>query len=141
MICVVEMVYHHIDNQTNNEIVRQFKDGKPFVAYFPTVNDPNHDRLYSQIQKKASKYKSIINKLAIPYIVAIFVDFMLDIDIQEMKTCLTSGNDPIFEHYKELSGVLQFEDGNLGAYKFSYIPNPNAKYDFSIHSGTLEFNT
>ena len=138
--CAIEMVYHHIDNKTNSEIVRQYKEGKKVFAYFPNVNDPDNYRLYSQIQIKASKYKYIINKLAIPYIVAIFIDFTLDIDISEMKTCLSTGNDPIFEHYKGLSGVLKFEEGNFEAYNFSYISNPNAEYKFSIPSGIININ-
>ena len=40
IIALVEMVYHHIDNKTNNYILAQRKAGKIAIGYWSNSNDP-----------------------------------------------------------------------------------------------------
>ena len=136
-IAIVEMAYHHIDNKTNKFIVDKLKAGNKAIAYFPQCNDPDNSRLYSTIQDKASIYRDLITELGIPYVVAVFIDFLVVIDIDELKKLLLSENEPLFNHYSNLSGVLHFEEDDRGSYKFTYIENPTAIRMINIPSGKL----
>jgi hypothetical protein len=132
---VVEMVYHHIDNKTNDDILAQRGAGKLAFGYFPHSNDPGFLRLYSHIQEKASKYKTLVAEIDVPYVVAVFMDFTAVIDVEETKDCLTSGDESLFGLYPDLSGVLHFEEYNRGSYHFSFIENPYALRKVDIPSG------
>lgn len=133
---VVEMVYHHLDRDTENDILAQRESRKIAIAYWPHSNDPGLIRLYSHIQEKASKYKNLVAEINIPYVVAIFIDFTAVIDVQETKDCLMSGDKPLFKEYPDLSGVLHFEEDN-GNYQFCFIENPYALRKITITSGYL----
>jgi hypothetical protein len=137
VVAIIEMVYHHIDNKTNDEIVTQCKEGKNVIGYWPNGNDPDHLRLYSHIQDKVSKYKDLVSELNLPYAVSVFLDFLAVIDIQEIKDCLMGGDEPLFKQYPELSGVLHFEDSNHGSYYFEFIKNPYALRKIDIQPGYL----
>ena len=77
---IVELVNHYIDNKTNGLINAKRNAGKIAIAYFPDGFDPEHNRLYSQIQDKASKYKYLVAELRCPYVVAVFMDFLANIE-------------------------------------------------------------
>ncbi len=135
VVAIVEMVYHHLDSGTEENICSQRQLGKSVIGYWPNSNDPNFLRLYSQIQEKASKYKTIITKIKIPLVVAVFMDFLSGVDVQETINCLTEGDDSLFKLYPDLSGVIHFEEANRGSYQFSYIENPFALRKIGIPSG------
>lgn len=137
VVAIVEIINHHIDNKTNDYILEQLKAGKKVVAYFPNGNDPRKNRLYQHIQDKASKYKDLVAQINVPYVVAVFIDFISVIDVQETKEILMSGDESLFRLYPYLSGVLQFEEANCGSYGFSFIENPYALHRISIPSGYL----
>ena len=134
---IVEMVYHHIDRGTEDNIISQKKAGKTVISYWPNGNDPDHQRLYSHIEQKAGKYKEIVTRLQVPYVVAVFVDFLAVIDDQEVKDYLMNGDAPLFTSYPDLSGVLHFEESNRGSYYFRFIENPFALRKIDIPSGYL----
>jgi hypothetical protein len=137
---VVEMVYHHIDNKTNDDILAQLKTEKNIVGYWPHSNDPGFLRLYSHIEEKASKYKELVADLQIPFVVAVFIDFLAVIDVQEVQDCLLTGEEPLFKSYPDLSGVLHFEESILGSYYFEFIENPYAIRKIEIPNGFLKTN-
>jgi hypothetical protein len=141
VVAIVEIVNHHIDNKTNDYILAQLKAGKKALGYFPNGNDPDHNHLYSHIQDKACKYKDLVAKINVPYVVAVFIDFIAVIDVQETKDCLMSGDEPLFKLYPDLSGVLHFEETNRGSYCFSFIENPYALRRIDIPSGYLMKNS
>ncbi len=134
---IVEMVYHHLDRDTENGILAQRKAGKVALGYFPHSNDLDFIRLYTHVKDKASRYKDLVSGLQVPYVVAVFIDFTAVIDVQETKDCLMSGDKPLFKLYPDLSGVLHFEESNCGSYHFSFIENPYALRKIDIPSGYL----
>lgn len=136
VIAIIEVINHHIDEKTNEPILEQFKAGKKAIAFFPNGNDPENKRLYLHIQDKANKYKDLVKGINVPYVVAVFMDFLTVIDDQETKECLMDGKEPLFRLYPDLSGVLHFEESN-GSYKFTYIENPFALRKITIPSGWL----
>lgn len=135
VIAILEIVNFHIDNKTNESIQAQVKEGKKVISYWPNANDPNYNRLYDSIRKKASKYKNLVSKRNIPYIVAVSIDNIAIIDVQDAKDCLLSGETPLFKLFPDLSGVLHFEEASLGSYCFTYIENPFATHKIIIPSG------
>jgi hypothetical protein len=78
-----------------------------------------------------------VTKINIPYIVAIFIDFLAIIDVQETKECLMGGENQLFMLYPDLSGVLQFDEVNGGLCYFTYLENPFAVRKIDIPSGYL----
>jgi hypothetical protein len=90
--------------------------------------------LYSNIQDKASKYKDLVAKIKVPYVVAVFIDFLTAIDVQETTDCLLRGDESLFKLYPDLSGVMHFEE-KQGTYCFYYIENPFALRRIDIPSG------
>lgn len=140
IIAIVEMVYHHIDNKTNENIVAQLKSGKKAIGYWPNGNDPDNNRLYSHIHQKTIKYKDLVAKIQVPYVVAIFIDFKAVTDVQELKDCMMKGDQPLFQEYPDLSGVLQFEEANHGSYNFWFVENPFALRKITIPSGVFRRN-
>jgi hypothetical protein len=137
-VSIIEMVAHHIDDETNTDIEAQLNSGRIFASYRPDGNDPDHNHLYSRILKKATGYKDLITELDVPYVVAIYFDFKAVIDVQETIDCLTSGEESLFKHCPYLSGVLHFEEANSGKYGFWFIENQHAFHKINIPSGYLE---
>jgi hypothetical protein len=134
---IVEMVYHHLDIDTRSDILAQREAGKMAIGYFPHSKDPKFLRLYSRVRKKASIYKKLVAEINVPYVVAVFMDFTVIVDVQETKECLMSGDESLFQLYPDLSGVLHFEESNCGSYYFSFIENPFALRKIDIPSGYL----
>jgi hypothetical protein len=138
VIAIVEMVYHHLDRDTEDDLLAQREAGKIALGYFPHSNDPEFLRLYSHVQEKVGVYKNIVAGINVPYVVAVFMDFTAVIDVQETKDCLMSGDEPLFKSYPDLSGVLHFEE-NGGSYYFTFIENPYAIRKIDIPSGYLQY--
>jgi hypothetical protein len=70
-------------------------------------------------------------------VVAIFIDFKAVIEPREVRDCLMNGDEPIFNRYPELSGVLYFCESNRGSYYFEFIENPYALRKIDIPTGYL----
>jgi hypothetical protein len=81
----------------------------------------------------------LVSELQLPYVVAVFIDFLAVIEVQEVKDCLMNGDEPLFKSYPDLSGVLYFEESNRGSYYFEFIENSYALRKMDIPSGYLEY--
>ena len=125
VIGIIELVNFHIDAVTENEIDKQI-DAKGTAVYWRDANKDNVSRLYDCIRNKARKYKSLLDKLGVPYIIAVFPEFQIVIDFkEELCPCLFDENTGLFKEYPEISGVLYFEEIG-GKYFFYYAVNPKA---------------
>jgi len=124
VIGIVELVNFHLDKNTENDIKRQIKV-KKLACYWRDEKINNVERLYNCIGDKADKYKSLVKKLCIPYVVAIFADFLAAVDFEEVKSCLFKKEKGLFSIYPEMSGTLFFYD-RARVYFFKYASNPNA---------------
>jgi hypothetical protein len=137
LFAIVENVSHHLDRANEDDIHAQREAGKVAIGYRPNRNDPEHLRLYSKIQEKASAYKEIVSEINIPYVVAVFIDLFPVIDVQEVIDCLMSGEESLFELYPDLSGLIYFKESNMGSYHFEFIDNPYGLRKIDIPSGYL----
>ena len=138
VVGIAELVNFHIDAVTESEIAKQIQ-AKGIAVYWQDENKDNVERLYYCIQDKMQQYQALINKLRVPYIIGIFLDFKVVVDSEELSACLYSNDTGLFQMYRHVSGVLYFEE-NAGQYLFRYEQNPNALRDllggsFSLGEG------
>jgi hypothetical protein len=124
IIGIVELTSFHIDKATENEIEEQMQT-RGIAAYWRDQNKDNVERLYHSIWRKASVYRSLIEKLKVPYVVGVFVECKAAVDFEEVCRCLFDEKNGLFDMYPELSGVLYFKE-SFGGYSFNYASNPSA---------------
>ena len=127
VVGIVELVNFHIDAVTESEIAKQIR-AKSIAVYWRDGNKNNVKRLYYCIRDKMQKYQALIVKLRVPYIVGIFLDFKVVVDLEELRDCLYRNGTGLFQMYRHVSGVLYFEE-DAGEYLFKYEQNPNALRD------------
>jgi len=133
MVGIVELVNFHIDAVTESEIAKQIQ-AKSII--WRDGNKNNVERLYYCIWDKMQKYQALIEKLRVPYIVGIFLDFKVVVDLEELRGCLYRNGTGLFQMYGYVSGVLYFEE-NAGQYLFRYEQNPDAQRKVELPSGVL----
>lgn len=94
-------------------------------------------RLYQAIQGKVDSYSQLVRDLGIPYVVAVFGDFLATIEIDELREVLYAAYEGgIFRYSQAIAGVLFFEERS-GTYGFQYLSNPNATAPFFNKDGIL----
>ena len=136
MVGIVELVNFHIDAVTESEIAKQIQAKSIIAVYWRDGNKNNVERLYYCIWDKMQKYQALIEKLRVPYIVGIFLDFKVVVDLEELRGCLYRNGTGLFQMYGYVSGVLYFEE-NAGQYLFRYEQNPDAQRKVELPSGVL----
>lgn len=122
-LVVIEVANFRVDQITESNIEQQ-KQAKGYAVYRRDENTKNKDRLYESIKKKAVSYRDLVNKLALPYVIAVRPDYRALVDFEEVSECLATNDEGLFDLYRHLSGVIYFEE-NGGKYIFRYIGNPN----------------
>ena len=100
---IVELTSFHIDAVTEKEIEEQMHAGS-MTQYWRDQNKDNVERLYHSMWRKAGVYSSLVEKLKVPYIVAVFGEFKAAIDFAEVCFCLFDEKTGLFAMYPELSG-------------------------------------
>jgi hypothetical protein len=130
---IVELTNFHIDKALENDIKEQ-KRTRGRASYWRDQYKDNIERLYQSISRKASAYKSLIEKLQVPYVVGVFCELEAAIDFEEVCLCLFDEKTGLFDMYPQLSGVLYFEQ-NLGQYSFKYASNPDASHKIELPVG------
>ena len=135
IICIIELTSFHIDKETENIIEKQMH-ARRMAVYWRDQNKDNVKRLNYCIWYKAQKYKSLIEKLRIPYVVCVFGEFQAVVDIEEVSLCLLDEKTGLFGMCKDMSGVLYFEESS-GRYLFNYVSNPNALKEIDLHNGVF----
>lgn len=121
---IVELTSFHIDKATEEEIEEQMRT-RGVAVYWRDQNKDNVERLYHVMWRKAAAYRSLIEKLEIPYVVGVFGEPKAAVDFEEVCLCLFDEKTGLFGMCPELSGVLYFEE-TFGRYSFNYASNPNA---------------
>jgi hypothetical protein len=132
---ILELTNFHIDRATDLETEEQVRSAG-LAAYWRDKNQNNTERLYQSIWEKARKYKPLVQRLKVPYVVALFADFKAMLDFEEVKQCLFGSDSGIFGICPELSGVLYFEE-SAGRYSFQYAGNPGALRQMDMPDGTF----
>lgn len=93
--------------------------------------------MYHCIWHKAQVYRASVEELRVPYVVAVFGEFLAAIDFEEeLCPCLFDEKFGLFEMCPEVSGVLCFEESS-GRYLFKYVDNLNALWVIDLPNGVL----
>jgi hypothetical protein len=130
---IIELVNFHIDQETDTDIDKSLhRNGLAF--YWRDGRKDNIQRLYASIQQKILAYRNLVDKLQIPYYVAIYCDSRTSVDVEEIKFCLLNNEDGLFRSYHHLSGLSYFVEGG-GRYYFRFIPNPYTLREFRLPDG------
>lgn len=130
---LVELTSFHVDKATQDEIAEQIR-ARGLALCWRDQNKDNVERLYQSIWRKAPAYKTLIEQMQVPYVVAVFGEFEAAMDFEEVCLCLFDEETGLFAMYPELSGVLYFEE-SFGRYSFKYVSNPNASQTIELPSG------
>lgn len=136
--CIIECTNFHIDKATEVEI-KKSRSEKRVISYWRDGNKDNVKRLYQSIWSKATVYKSLIEKIKVPYVIAVFSDFIVAIDHEEIEHCVYDKDTGIFNSFPETSGILHFVEES-GRYTFMYYKNPEANYEIEIPNGVFPSN-
>ena len=74
---------------------------------------PFPSRVYSVVAEKCSKYSAIANHHSLSIVVAVYLDFLTDVDFDD---CCESGPSfrPLFSQYQRLAGILFFTEQSGG---------------------------
>ncbi|MGB6873294.1 MAG: hypothetical protein WBE46_04015 [Dehalococcoidia bacterium] len=135
VVGIVELANFHIDAVTESEMSKQMQT-KGIAVYWRDANKNNVERLYYCIWDKMQEYQVLIEKLNVPYIIAICPDSKAATDFEEVLPCLHHNEFGLFQMYQDTSGILYFEE-NAGQYLFRYEQNPNALRKFDLPGGVL----
>ena len=130
--CIIELLNFNIDAETKGEMIRQ-KQQKGIWSGF--VNS-NIDRLYTKISKKVTKYKTLVRKHDLSFVISLFGEFTAFLEEYEINECLFEEGTGLFHLYPEMSGLLYFEEYS-GNYFFRYTINPNATITINFNDGSL----
>jgi len=131
--CIIELVNFHIDKATERQI--QAHREKSWMFFFwRDQNKDNLDRLHQSILHKIQKYGKLASELKIPYIISLYIDFMISMDIDEVKECIFKKGIDLFKNYPEVSGLLCLRESN-GRYFFKYIQSQYALNKVEIPDG------
>ena len=136
VVGIIELLSIHIDRATENEI-RQHSELRDNYFYWRDGQKKNIDRLYQKIEKKAQKYSSQAISLEVPYVVAVFGEWELALDFNEIQSCLFNETTGLFSMYPEISGVLYFVDQNPLRYLFYYSENPSSLRPITMPTGVF----
>jgi len=128
---IIELVNFHTDRETENAIEVQLQS----EGHWDGCLNDNHYRLYGAIQRKATIYKPLVEKRRIPYVIAVFGDFLAAITRDEIERCLFCEESGLFGVYPVISGLLYFE--HSGSYEFHYIWNPRCLHSISLPDGVF----
>jgi hypothetical protein len=132
---VIELVNFHLDRNTDEEIRRAMDTARVWTGWMGS----NVERLYPRIWDKAGAYKQLVEDHALPYVVAVFGTFTANVQLEEVKECVSGPEHGLFAMYPSMSGVLFFEESG-GCYFFTYIPNPLGTRPCELPSGTLDLS-
>ncbi|GAI46298.1 unnamed protein product, partial [marine sediment metagenome] len=114
--------------------IKAHREKSRMFFFWRDQNKDNLDRLHQSILLKIQKYRKLASELKIPYIISLYIDFMITLDIDEVKECIFEKGINLFKNYPEVSGLLCFRESN-GKYIFKYLQNQHASSKVEIADG------
>ena len=132
---IAELTNLHIDRATENEIGLLLQT-RGIAVVWRDGNTDNVTRLYHSIWRKAEAYKTLVEELNVPYVVALFGEFTAALDLEEVCSVLFDQAWGLFSICPDMSGLLYFEERG-GQYLFRYLGNPNAVRPVDLPDGVF----
>ena len=139
---IADLVNFHVEKRIEGQIDQSLNEGITWSGEIPDQSQ----RLFSTLSEKAAKYKNLVAKNNLPYIVFLFGWMNAATQWQEVEKCLV-GNEGLFQVYPTLSGLYHmYEKGDcrlgdsIAGYRFDYFENPKATFPVqSLKSGVLPY--
>jgi hypothetical protein len=132
-LVLLELVNFHLPEKEDKEVRAAMKSGAPCAYWL----GPNTDRVYSRLQEKMAKYKSIVEERGLHYVVTVFGRFSSALTIKEVRECV-DGGDALFPQYPQVTGLVFMYTINC-EYRFEYLPNSHAtKKEIAIAPGSVQ---
>jgi hypothetical protein len=119
---ILEVTNFHGKIETENEIRKTMGSNQWVFAYLSSCGD----KVWSALEVKFSKYKSLSNELDVPYIVGLAIEFVAAgmIEPKDVLDAVHNENYGLFKAHPEVSGLYHFADSD--GYIMRYEPNPHA---------------
>lgn len=92
------------------------------------------DHIYRKLTDKAGQYSELVCKAKVPYVLAVFGEFVASLSPEDIQHVLYVQHDGWFKTSPEVSGVIYFREKNC-SFEFKYFPNPTALYSSTVLSG------
>jgi hypothetical protein len=118
---IIDVVTLHQRRITDRDIANRLAAEGIWTGWVTTPPD----RLFSKVQEKANAYAKLIARVRVPYVVALFGEFTVPIEPQEMHHVLYELHGGVFAEVPALAGVIFFRE-RRGQYEYSYFPNAGA---------------
>ena len=110
---ILEVANLHPDRETECKIDADMRAERA-TGYW---GSPRDKRLDQSIQEKVVKYGGLLESYNLACVVAVFRVFTTDLTLEAVRTILGKVEQPLFKQYRQLSGVLYFEEP---LYRFQY---------------------
>ena len=120
---IIECSQLHIDHETDKKTSIN-DSAKPVVmGYWMDEERNNSDRLFEKLSDKARKYKNVVKKENICYIIAIYINGKLEFFEDEIRLLLYDDSG-FFNEFSEVDGVIIVSEIGNYIFKFQYWCKP-----------------
>lgn len=123
---IIDVVTLHLRREAANSIAKGLME-KGSGAAWTSMPQQN---IYSKLDGKAGRYAQLAERLQVPYIIAVFGEFFVNIAPEEIASSLT-GTVGIFAQRPNLSGVVYWREVQ-GQYEFTHFVNEGCQYKSGI---------
>lgn len=83
------------------------------------------DHIYRKLSDKAGHYSALARRVQVPYVLAVFGEFLASISPEEVEHVLYTQHDGWFATAPEVSGIIYFREKDF-CFEFFYFPNATA---------------
>lgn len=119
IIGIVECTQLYIDYTTEKKTSFSDCDKPSVVVYWIDGERNNTDRLYEKLSEKASKYRKLVKKEKIEYIIAVYINAKLVFFNDEIKPLLYD-DCGFFNEFPDVDGVIFVSEIGSYIFKFQY---------------------
>ena len=88
-----------------------------------------HDHVYAKLSEKAGQYAKVASTKRIPFVIAMYSDWLASVSAEELKYVLFEHHDGWFKQYPEVSGVIHFAPAPWVRFSFRYTAFKNPASD------------
>ena len=122
MVAIMEVTNFHGNIAIENEIRKTIGANQSVFAYLPSGGN----KVWSHLEEKCLKYKTLSNTLGVPYIVGFAIEFVASgtIEPKDVLDAVHNEDYGLFKAHPEVSGLYHYADSD--GYIMRYEPNPHA---------------
>lgn len=121
LVELIDVVTLHQRNEKECEIKTSIRSNSRWTGW-ATIS-PDH--IYRKLSDKAGQYSKLAHSMEVPYVIAVFSEFLASISPEEIEYVLYSQHGGWFASTPDVSGVIYFREIDL-RYEFIYFSNPCA---------------